>query len=131
MLGWHMFLFYGRSGSFSTALPQRETPVAIKRTSKSLGTPVRKAVTSPGLRHVDVRGSHQMVAGETYLGWLCKNKACRLLIAVVPEPAGTKPGASESEDQLAAIKCPHCGNEDLYRWSARTEHKHVPGSSGA
>jgi predicted RNA-binding Zn-ribbon protein involved in translation (DUF1610 family) len=99
--------------------------VAIKRPSKSLGTPVRKAVTSPGLRHVDVLAVNQMVSGETYPGWLCKNKSCGLVMAIVSTPAGSKPALSESGDQLAAIKCPHCGNEDLYRWSARSEHNYT------
>ena len=96
--------------------------MAIKRPSKSMGTPVRKTVTSPGLRHVEVRMPPQMVPGESYLGWLCKNKSCGLLIAIAPPPAGSKPAAGGSADQLAALKCPHCGDEDLYRWSARSEH---------
>ena len=25
------------------------------------------------------------------------------------------------DDQVTAIKCRHCGDEDLYRWSARSE----------
>jgi hypothetical protein len=104
--------------------------MAIKRPSKSLGTPVRRAVTSPGLRHVDVRASHQMVSGESYLGWLCKNKSCGRVIAIVLTPAEGKPASSQSDDQLAAIKCPHCGNEDLYRWSARSEHTYAAGSAG-
>ncbi len=99
--------------------------MAIKRPSKTLGTPVRRQVTSPGLKHVDVRGTQQMVPEEVYVGWLCKNKACARVIAVAPPPAGSKPAAAESDDQLAAIKCPHCGNEDLYRWSARGEHKYA------
>lgn len=106
--------------------------MAIKRPSKTLGTPVRRTVTSPGLRHVDVRMAHQMVPGDLYLGWLCKNKACGLVIAIEPAPAATagKPAARESDDQLTALKCPHCGNEDLYRWSARGEHKYTAGTAG-
>jgi predicted RNA-binding Zn-ribbon protein involved in translation (DUF1610 family) len=104
--------------------------VAIKRSSKSLGTPVRKAVTSPGLRHVDVRVPHQMVPGDVYLGWACKNKSCGRVIAIALPQAGSKPSSVESADQLAAIKCPHCGDEDLYRWSARSEHKYaLPGAA--
>ena len=99
--------------------------MAIKRPSKSLGTPVRKTVTSPGLRHVDVRVPHQMVPGDLYLGWLCKNKSCGRVIAIALTQAGSKPATAESADQLAAIKCPHCGDEDLYRWSARSEHKYA------
>jgi predicted RNA-binding Zn-ribbon protein involved in translation (DUF1610 family) len=104
--------------------------MAIKRPSKSLGTPVRKAATSPGLRHVDVRGSQQMVPGDLYLGWVCKNKSCGLVIALSATQPASKPGLAQSEDQLAAIKCPHCGNEDLYRWSARSEHKYTVASAG-
>jgi len=107
-----------------------ETAVAIKRPSKSLGTPVRKPVTSPGLRHVDVRVPHQMVPGDLYLGWVCKNKSCGLVIAIALTQAGSKPALAESDEQLAAIKCPHCGDEDLYRWSARSEHKYTVGSAG-
>jgi hypothetical protein len=103
--------------------------VAIKRPSKSLGTPVRRPVTSPGLRHVEVRLPHQMVPGDLYLGWLCKNKSCGRVIAIALPRAGSKPASAESEDQLAAIKCPHCADEDLYRWSARGEHKYVGGSA--
>jgi predicted RNA-binding Zn-ribbon protein involved in translation (DUF1610 family) len=31
-------------------------------------------------------------------------------------------------DDLTALKCPHCGDEDLYRWSARNEHEYTPKS---
>ena len=103
--------------------------MAIKRPSKSRGTPVRKAVTSPGLRHVDVKVPQQMVPGDLYLGWVCKNKACGRVIAVALTPEGSKPAAAEADDQLAAIKCPHCGDEDLYRWSARSEHKYAAGGA--
>ena len=99
--------------------------MAIKRPSKSRGTPVRQTVTSPGVRHVDVRVPHQMVAGDVYLGWVCKNKSCRLVIAIALTPAASKPASAASEDQLAAIKCPHCGDEDLYRWGARSEHTYT------
>jgi hypothetical protein len=105
--------------------------MAIKRPPKSLGTPVRKPTTSPGLRHVDVRVSHQMIPGDLYLGWVCKNKSCRTVIAIALPPAGSKPAVAESDDQLSAIKCPHCGDEDLYRWGARSEHHYTVGSSGA
>jgi hypothetical protein len=87
-------------------------------------------VTSPGLRHVDVKVRHQMVSGDLYLGWVCKNKSCGLVIAIAPAPAGSKPASGEFDDQLAAIKCPHCGDEDLYRWSARSEHQYTAGTTG-
>ena len=102
--------------------------MAIKRSSKSLGTPVRRQVTSPGLRHVDIMMANQMVAGDLYPGWLCKNKSCGRVIAIAPAPAGGKPAATGSDDQLAALQCPHCGNEDLYRWSARGEHQYTMGN---
>ncbi len=104
--------------------------MAIKRPSKSLGTPVRKAVTSPGLRHVEVRVPQQMVPEELYLGWRCKNKSCGRVIAIALADAGSKPASTAADDQLAAIKCPQCGDEDLYRWSARSEHKYTGGSVG-
>ena len=104
--------------------------MAIKRPSKSLGTPVRRQVTSPGLRHVDVRTPHQMTAADMYLGWLCKNKSCGVVIAIALTQAAGKTAVVESDDQLAAIKCPHCGYEDLYRWSARGEHQ-FPAASAA
>jgi hypothetical protein len=96
--------------------------MAIKRTSKSSGTPVRKSSSAPGWRHVDVRTVQQMTSGETYLGWLCKKKTCGRVIAIVPAQAEPKSAADHSDDQLAAIKCPHCGDEDLYRWGVRAEH---------
>jgi hypothetical protein len=103
--------------------------MAIKRSSKSRGTPVRQPVTSPGVRHVDVRVPHQMVPGDVYLGWVCKNKSCGLVIAIALAQAGNKPAVAGSEDQLAVIKCPHCGDEDLYRWSGRSEHKYTVGTA--
>ena len=102
--------------------------MAIKRPSKSAGTPVRKSSSSPGLRHVDVRTALQMTSGETYLGWLCKKKTCGRVIAIVSahlEAASATDRAAN--DQLAAIKCPHCGDEDLYRWGARGEHIYALG----
>jgi hypothetical protein len=99
--------------------------MAIKRPSKSWGTPVRKTVTAAPVRHVDVKPQHQMVAGTLYQGWLCKNRACGLVIAIEPPPAAGKT-ASDADDPLTAIKCPHCGDEDLYRWSARGEHLYTP-----
>ena len=101
--------------------------MAIKRTSKSTGTPVRKSSSTPGWRHVDVRSAPQMTSGETYLGWLCKNKTCGRVIAIVPAHAEPKSAADHSDDQIAAIKCPHCGDEDLYRWGARAEHPYTAG----
>lgn len=100
--------------------------MSIKRPSKSTGTSVRKPVTSPGVRHVDVTAPRQMVPGDLYSGWLCKNKTCGLVIATAPTQAGSKPALAESDDQLVVIKCPHCGDENLYRLSARGEHPYTP-----
>jgi uncharacterized protein (DUF983 family) len=105
--------------------------MSIKRPSKSTGTAVRKPVTSPGVRHVDVTAPRQMVSGELYSGWLCKNKACGLVMGIAVAQAGTKPAASESDDQLIVIKCPHCGDENLYHSSARSEHKYVARDAGS
>ena len=104
--------------------------MSIKRPSKSTGTAVRKSVTSPGMRHVDVTAPHQMIPGDLYSGWLCKNKSCGLLIAIAPPQAGSKPASAQADDQLVVIKCPHCGDENLYRWSARSEHEYAVKSAG-
>ena len=112
--------------------------MALKRSSKSLGKPVGKPMTS-AVRHVEVRAPRQMTPGNQYEGWLCKSKACGLLIAVAPAPPGSRPVGAEPEDRLVALKCPHCGDEDLYRWNQRAEHPYqsrtapsasVGGSSG-
>jgi hypothetical protein len=104
-----------------------EAPMAIKRPIKSRGMPSHKPVASAPLRHVDVRAPQQMVPGEVYVGWLCKNRSCGRVIAI----SATAPGGKASmdfDDQLTAIKCPHCGDENLYRWSARSEQKYTPKS---
>ncbi len=99
--------------------------MALKRSSKSLGKPVGKPLTS-AVRHVEVRPKRLMAAGSSYEGWLCKSKACGLVIAIAPAPPGSKPVAAEPEDRLVALKCPHCGDEDLYRWNNRAEHPYQP-----
>ena len=101
--------------------------MAIKRPSKSMGTPVRRPVSSVAAMHVDLRAKQQMVPGDRYLGWLCKNRSCGVLIAIAP-PAGSEVAVPKVDDQLTALKCPHCGDEDLYRWSARSEHEYTPRS---
>ena len=106
--------------------------MAIKRPTKSRGTPLRRPVSSAAaVRHIEVRPKHQMVAGELYEGWLCKNSACGLVIALALLPEGSKSTVSESDDHLSVVKCPHCGNEDLYRWNARAKHAYAPKSAGA
>lgn len=101
--------------------------MAIKRPSKSRGTPVRAPVSSPAVRHVDVRSRQQMVPGDVYTGWLCKQKSCGLVIAIAATTATGRPPLAEADDRLIVIKCPHCGDEDLYRWSARGEHAYTAG----
>jgi hypothetical protein len=103
--------------------------MALKRPTKSRGTPSHKPVTSTPLRHVEVRAARQMMPDELYVGWLCKNRACGLLIAMAAVSPGGK-AAAELDDPLTAIKCPHCGDEDLYRWSARGELKYAPKGAG-
>jgi hypothetical protein len=98
--------------------------MAIKRPTKSRGTPSHKPVASAPLRHVDVRAPQQMVPGEVYVGWLCKNRSCGRVIAIAATAPGGK-AVTDFDDQLTAIKCPHCGDEDLYRWSTRSEQKYM------
>jgi len=105
--------------------------MAIKRPTRSRGMPSRKPVASVAVRHVDLRLKPQMVPGNRYVGWLCKNRSCGALIAIALPPAGSKEALYEFDDQLTAIKCPHCGDEDLYRWSARSEHEYTPKSAAS
>jgi len=102
--------------------------MAIKRSTKAKGTPSHKPVATAPLRHVDVRRPQQMVPGEVYVGWLCKNRACGLVIATANTAPDDQPTAFD--DQLTAIKCPHCQDENLYRWSARSEQNYTPKSVG-
>ncbi len=104
--------------------------MAIKRPTKSRGTPSRKPVASVAVRHVDVRPKQQLVPGTRYIGWLCKNRSCGALIAIVIPPEGSKVTVPAADDQLTAIRCPHCGDEDLYRWSARSELDYSPKGPG-
>ena len=98
--------------------------MAIKRPSKSMGTRVRKPATPVVVRHIELSTKQQMVLGNRYVGWLCKNRLCGVIIAIALPPVALPDGG----DQLMALKCPHCGNEDLYRWSARSEHEYAPKS---
>jgi predicted RNA-binding Zn-ribbon protein involved in translation (DUF1610 family) len=103
--------------------------MAIKRPAKGKGTPSSKPVASAPLRHVDVRAPRQMVPGELYVGWLCKSRSCGRFIAITGAAEGK--AVTAFDDQLTAIKCPHCGDEDLYRWSARSEQNYAPQNGGA
>jgi predicted RNA-binding Zn-ribbon protein involved in translation (DUF1610 family) len=102
--------------------------MAIKRPTRSQSTPLHKPAASAPLRHVDVRAQQQMVPGELYVGWLCKNRSCGRVIAIGATAPGGK--STDFDDQLTAIKCPHCGDENLYRWSARSEQQYTPISMG-
>jgi hypothetical protein len=103
--------------------------MAIKRPTKGKGTPSHKSVATAPLRHVEVRAPQQMVPNEVYVGWLCKNRSCGLVIATAASAPGGK-ALADFDDQLAAIKCPHCQDENLYRWSARSEQNYTPKSVG-
>jgi hypothetical protein len=102
--------------------------MAIKRPSKGKGTLLHKSVASAPLRHVDVRASQQMVPGEVYVGWLCKNRSCGQVIALAAAAPGGK-ALTDFDDQLTAIKCPHCSDENLYRLSVRSEQSYSPKSA--
>ncbi len=102
--------------------------MAIKRPTKSRGTPSHKPAASAPLRHVEVRLQRQMTPGEAYVGWLCKNRACGMVIALAATAADGK-ASTAFDDQLTAIQCPHCGDENLYHWSARSEQTYTPKSA--
>jgi len=121
---WQSYRGGGRLSSVASA----ESGMAIKRSMKSRGTTSHKPIASAPLRHVDVRTVLQMVAGELYVGWLCKNRACGRVIAIAPTAPGK--ALTDFDDQLTAIKCPHCGDENLYRWSARSEQPYAPSTAG-
>jgi predicted RNA-binding Zn-ribbon protein involved in translation (DUF1610 family) len=105
--------------------------MVIKRPTKGRSTHSHKPVASAPLRHVDLRAPQQMVPGELYVGWACKNRSCGLVIAITTTASGGK-AVAEFDDQLTAVKCPHCGDEDLYRWSARSAQKYTPhGATGS
>ena len=76
-----------------------------------------------------LRPAPKMVPDELYVGWLCKNRSCALVMGIIGATPGNKPTA-ELDDPLTAITCPHCGNEDLYRWSARSELRYTPRTVG-
>ncbi len=100
--------------------------MSIKRTSKSTGAAARQPAASPSVRHIEVTAPQQMVPGDLYSGWRCKNKSCGLVIAIAAPRSGAKPSSAQSDDQLIVLKCPHCGDENLYRWSARGEQQYTP-----
>src|SRR5580658_9322944 len=101
--------------------------MAIKRPTKSRGTPSHKPVASAPLRHVDVRAPQQMVQGEVYVGWLCKNRSCGRVIAMAATAPGGK-ALTEFDDQWTGLKCRHCGDDNLYRWSSRRGQNYAPKS---
>jgi hypothetical protein len=104
--------------------------MAIKRSTKSRSTPSRQSAASVAVRHVDPVSKSQMVAGNQYTGWLCKNRSCGALIAIASPPPGGKTLGTGFDDPVTAIKCPHCGEEDLYRWSARSDQAYTPSGAG-
>ena len=79
--------------------------MAIKRSAKSKGSVSPKAAAAAPLRHVEIMPVHKMVVGESYVGWLCTNRSCGQVIAVVGAVPGEKVSA-DFGDPLTAIKCP-------------------------
>jgi hypothetical protein len=76
--------------------------MAIKRPTKGKGTPSHKPVASAPLRHVDVRAPQRMVAGEVYVGWLCKNRACGRVIAIASTPPAANRWSARSDQSYTA-----------------------------
>ncbi|MDE2294501.1 MAG: hypothetical protein KGL36_03475 [Gammaproteobacteria bacterium] len=103
--------------------------MAIKRTHKGRGTPARKSSTSAPIRHVEVLRVAELIPNQAYTGWLCKNRGCGRPIALTPASLAGAGSGADFGDPLSAIRCPHCGEEDLYRFSARTEIVYAPPGS--
>jgi hypothetical protein len=73
--------------------------MSINRPAKGKGTPAHKPIASAPLRHVDVKAPQQMMPGQVYVGWLCKNRSCGLVIAItIPDGKA----ATAFDDQLTA-----------------------------
>lgn len=100
--------------------------MAIKRTHKGRGTPARKSAATAPIRHVEILRVAELVPSQPYTGWLCKNRRCGRLIALTPESLAGAGSSAGFGDPLSAIRCPHCGEEDLYRFSARSEIVYAP-----
>ncbi|MGH9642043.1 MAG: hypothetical protein ACRD3Q_06415 [Terriglobales bacterium] len=84
---------------------------------------------------VEILAAKKMVAATEYVGWLCLNRACGLVIAIADIAAsdalhGPTP-VVHGPDHTPVIECPRCQNEDLYRWDARERRIHVPKKSEA
>ena len=76
------------------------------------------------LRFTDILPPRAMKSGREYESWKCNNEACE-------QPIVPRRQRLDRPALVLSIKCPHCGNEDLYRWSARSEHQYaVKGAAG-
>ena len=109
--------------------------MSIKRRATGSAKPAAKAIVSSTRGRVEILPARKMVAGTEYVGWLCRNKACGLVIAIADIAAadalhGPTPVVHEP-DHTPVIKCPHCQNEDLYRWNSRERRVYVPKKSDA
>ena len=109
--------------------------MSIKRRATGGTKPAAKAVVSSTRGRPEILPAQKMVAGTEYVGWLCRNKACGLLMAIadvaVADPSQGPPPIKHEPDHTPVIKCPHCQNEDLYRWNSRERRVYVPKPSDA
>ena len=107
--------------------------MSIKRRATGSAKPGANAVVSGTRGRVEILPARKMVAGTEYVGWLCRNKACGLVIAVAELAAADAPhgpvAVVHEPDHTPVIKCPHCQNEDLYRWKAREPRVYTPRTS--
>jgi hypothetical protein len=103
------------------ALRQEGAVMAIKRPTKSKSTATHEPVATAPLRHVDVRPPQQMIPGEIYVGWLCKNRSCGQVIAITT-PDGK--AVTAFDDQLTD-RIPNFHNRrSTYRKPARRDRRH-------
>ena len=104
--------------------------MAIKRPSKSMGTPyVGRWPQLPCAMSTSGQSS-RWFQGIATSGGCVRTAHAECSLPLHSHRQEAKWPCPNIDDQLTALKCPHCGDEDLYRWSARSEHEYTLKSTG-
>jgi hypothetical protein len=93
---------------------------SLRGKPKLKGSGTKPPQKKRALRPQKVQSKHELHPG-LYEGWLCKNEACGLLIAVRRTRPGSKPLLEEPDDFIAECKCPYCKETGHYRWNTRAD----------